>query len=67
MARRLQSGPVLRAIFEGYEACEKLNEAIRKTIPSGDTPPETSSAIPLPPFVGCDRDEIALLRNCHRG
>ena len=36
---------------------------IPRTIPSGDTPRGTSFAIPLAAFVGCKRDEIALLRN----
>ena len=42
---------------------KRWTRPIPRTTPSGATPPGTSSAIPLAAFVGCHRDEIALLRN----
>jgi len=56
-------GPVLRAIFEGYEACEKLNEADPEDYPIWGYASWNQFRDPLAAFVGCDRDEIALLRN----
>jgi isopenicillin-N epimerase len=55
--------PVLRAIFEGYEACEKLNEADPEDYPIWGYASWNQFRDPLAAFVGCDRDEIALLRN----
>jgi isopenicillin-N epimerase len=55
--------PVLRAVFEGYEACEKLNEADPEDYPIWGYAPWNQFRDPLAAFVGCDRDEIALLRN----
>jgi isopenicillin-N epimerase len=55
--------PVLRAIFEAYEACEKLNEADPEDYPIWGYASWNQFRDPLATFVGCDRDEIALLRN----
>jgi isopenicillin-N epimerase len=55
--------PVLRAIFEAYEACEKLNEADPEDYPIWGYASWNQFRDPLAAFVGCDRDEIALLRN----
>jgi selenocysteine lyase/cysteine desulfurase len=55
--------PVLRAIFEGYEACEKLNEADPEDYPIWGYASWNQFRDPLAAFVGCDRNEIALLRN----
>ena len=55
--------PVLRAIFEGYETCERLNEADPEDYPIWGYASWNQFRDPLAPFVGCDRDEIALLRN----
>ena len=55
--------PVLRAIFEGYETCEKLNEADPEDYPIWGYASWNQFRDPLAAFVGCDRDEIALLRN----
>jgi selenocysteine lyase/cysteine desulfurase len=55
--------PVLRAVFEGYEKCEKLNEADPEDYPIWGYGPWNEFRDPLAAFVGCNRDEIALLRN----
>ncbi len=55
--------PVLRAVFEGYEACEKLNEADPEDYPIWGYASWNQFRDPLAAFVGCDRNEIALLRN----
>ncbi len=55
--------PVLRAVFEGYEACEKLNESDPEDYPIWGYASWNQFRDPLAAFVGCNRDEIALLRN----
>ena len=55
--------PVLRAIFEAYEASEKLNEADPEDYPIWGYASWNQFRDPLAAFIGCDRDEIALLRN----
>jgi isopenicillin-N epimerase len=55
--------PVLRAVFEGYEACERLNEADPEDYPIWGYAAWNKFRDPLAAFVGCDRDELALLRN----
>ncbi len=55
--------PVLRAVFDGYEACEKLNEADPEDYPIWGYASWNQFRDPLAAFVGCDRNEIALLRN----
>jgi isopenicillin-N epimerase len=55
--------PVLRAVFEGYEKCEKLNEADPEDYPIWGYASWNQFRDPLAAFVGCNRDEIALLRN----
>ncbi len=55
--------PVLRAVFEGYEASEKLNEADPEDYPIWGYASWNQFRDPLAAFVGCNRDEIALLRN----
>ena len=55
--------PVLRAVFAGYEACEKLNEADPEDYPIWGYASWNQFRDPLAAFVGCNRDEIALLRN----
>src|SRR6195256_1903927 len=55
--------PVLRAIFQAYEACEKLNESDPEDYPIWGYASWNQFRDPLAAFVGCDRDEIALLRN----
>ena len=55
--------PVLRAVFEGYESSEKLNEADPEDYPIWGYDAWNQFRDPLAAFVGCNRDEIALLRN----
>ena len=55
--------PVLRAVFEGYEKCEQLNEADPEDYPIWGYAAWNEFRDPLAAFVGCNRDEIALLRN----
>ena len=55
--------PVLRAVFEGYEASEKLNETDPEDYPIWGYASWNQFRDPLAAFVGCDRNEVALLRN----
>jgi isopenicillin-N epimerase len=55
--------PVLRAVFEGYEKSEKLNETDPEDYPIWGYAAWNEFRDPLASFVGCNRDEIALLRN----
>ena len=55
--------PVLRAVFEAYDKTEKLNEEDPEDYPIWGYGPWNEFRDPLAEFVGCHRDEIALLRN----
>jgi len=55
--------PVLRAVLDAYEASEKLNEADPEDYPIWGYASWNKFRDPLANFVGCDRDQIALLRN----
>ena len=55
--------PVLRAIFDGYTASEKLDEQDPEDYPIWGYASWNQFRDPLAKFVGCKRDEIALLRN----
>ncbi len=55
--------PVLRAIFEGYESSEKLDQADPEDYPIWGYAAWNEFRDPLAAFAGCHRDEIALLRN----
>ena len=59
----MSPAPVLRAVFEGYEASEKLNETDPEDYPIWGYASWNQFRDPLAAFVGCNRDEIALLRN----
>ncbi len=54
---------MLRAVFEGYEQSEKLNESDPEDYPIWGYAPWNEFRDPLAKFVGANRDEIALLRN----
>jgi isopenicillin-N epimerase len=56
-------GPVLRAVFEGYESTEKMNQADPEDYPIWGYASWNEFRDPLAAFVGCNRDELALLRN----
>jgi isopenicillin-N epimerase len=55
--------PVLRAIFEGYNECEKMAQNDPEDYPIWGYAAWNEFRDPLASFVGCTRDEIALLRN----
>jgi selenocysteine lyase/cysteine desulfurase len=55
--------PVLRAVFAGYNSTEKLDETDPEDYPIWGYGPWNEFRGPLAAFVGCWRDEIALLRN----
>jgi selenocysteine lyase/cysteine desulfurase len=55
--------PVLRAVFRGYNTTEKLDETDPEDYPIWGYGPWNEFREPLAAFVGCWRDEIALLRN----
>ena len=55
--------PVLRAIFDGYTTTEKLDQADPEDYPIWGYAAWNEFRDPLAAFVGCSRDEIALVRN----
>ncbi len=55
--------PVLRAIFDAYNTTEKLDQADPEDYPIWGYAAWNEFRDPLAKFVGCTRDEIALLRN----
>jgi selenocysteine lyase/cysteine desulfurase len=55
--------PVLRAIFEGYNQTEKMAQQDPEDYPIWGYAAWNEFRDPLAAFVGCTRDEIALLRN----
>ena len=55
--------PVLRAVFDGYTSTEKMNQADPEDYPIWGYGPWNEFRDPLAAFVGCTRDEIALVRN----
>jgi isopenicillin-N epimerase len=55
--------PVLRAIFDGYNETEKMAQSDPEDYPIWGYGAWNEFRDPLAEFVGCKRDEIALLRN----
>jgi selenocysteine lyase/cysteine desulfurase len=55
--------PVLRAIFAGYSSTEKMDQQDPEDYPIWGYAAWNEFRDPLAAFVGCNRDEIALLRN----
>jgi selenocysteine lyase/cysteine desulfurase len=55
--------PVLRAIFDGYTTTEKLDQHDPEDYPIWGYASWNEFRDPLAEFVGCKRDELALLRN----
>ena len=55
--------PVLRAIFDGYNDSEKMAQSDPEDYPIWGYAAWNEFRDPLAAFVGCSRDEIALLRN----
>src|SRR6202165_3321311 len=55
--------PVLRAIFDGYNETEKMAQSDPEDYPIWGYGAWNEFRDPLAEFVGCTRDEIALVRN----
>jgi selenocysteine lyase/cysteine desulfurase len=55
--------PVLKAIFDSYEESERLAQAEPEDYPIWGYASWNQYRDPLAAFIGCKRDEIALLRN----
>jgi isopenicillin-N epimerase len=55
--------PVLRAIFDGYNETEKMAQADPEDYPIWGYAAWNEFRDPVAAFVGCSRDELALLRN----
>src|SRR5579863_420888 len=55
--------PVLRAVFDGYKTTEKMDQQDPEDYPIWGYAAWNEFRDPLAAFVGCNRDEIALLRN----
>ena len=55
--------PVLRAIFDGYNTTEKMDQPDPEDYPIWGYAAWNEFRDPLAAFVGCKRDEIAMLRN----
>src|SRR5947199_3850731 len=55
--------PVLRAIFDGYNETEKMAQSDPEDYPIWGYAAWNEFRDPLAEFVGCKRDEIAMLRN----
>jgi len=55
--------PVLRAIFDGYNETEKMAQRDPEDYPIWGYDAWNEFRDPLAAFVGCKRDELALLRN----
>jgi isopenicillin-N epimerase len=55
--------PVLRAIFDGYNETEKMAQSDPEDYPIWGYGAWNEFRDPLAAFVGCKRDEIALVRN----
>jgi isopenicillin-N epimerase len=55
--------PVLRAVFDGYSTTEKMDQHDPEDYPIWGYGPWNEFRDPLADFIGCKRDELALLRN----
>ena len=55
--------PVLRAVFEGYTSTEKMDQQDPEDYPIWGYAAWNEFRDPLAAFIGCTRDEVALLRN----
>jgi len=59
--------PVLRAVFDGYTQTERMDQQDPEDYPIWGYAAWNQFRDPLAAFVGCQRDEIALLRNATEG
>ena len=55
--------PVLKAIFDSYNSTEKMDQSDPEDYPIWGYAAWNEFRDPLAAFVGCNRDELALLRN----
>jgi len=55
--------PILRAIFDGYASTEKMDQQDPEDYPIWGYAAWNEFRDPLAAFVGCTRDELALVRN----
>src|SRR5579863_9331169 len=55
--------PVLRAVFDGYTETEKMTQSDPEDYPIWGYGPWNEFRDPLAEFIGCKRDELALVRN----
>jgi len=55
--------PVLKAIFDGYNTTEMMADAHPEDYPIWGYGPWNEFRDPLAAFIGCNRDELALVRN----
>ena len=55
--------PVLRAVFDGYTKTEQMAQADPENYPIWGYEPYNAYRDPLAAFIGCTRDELALVRN----
>jgi len=59
--------PVLRAIFDGYTTTEKMDQPDPEDYPIWGYAAWNEFRDPLAEFIGCTRDELALVRNATEG
>lgn len=55
--------PILRAVFDGYTKTEQMDQENPENYPIWGYEPYNAFRDPLAAFVGCTRDELALVRN----
>jgi selenocysteine lyase/cysteine desulfurase len=55
--------PVLRAVFDGYMKTEEMDQVDPENYPIWGYEPYNAYRDPLAAFIGCTRDELALVRN----
>jgi isopenicillin-N epimerase len=55
--------PVLRAVFDGYTMTEQMAQEDPENYPIWGYEPYNAFRDPLAAFIGCTRDELALVRN----
>ncbi|HEY4932458.1 MAG TPA: aminotransferase class V-fold PLP-dependent enzyme [Terriglobales bacterium] len=55
--------PVLRAVFDGYTKTEQMDQEDPENYPIWGYEPYNAFRDPLATFIGCNRDELALVRN----
>src|SRR6516162_5900056 len=59
--------PVLRAVFDGYTKTEQMAQEDPENYPIWGYEPYNQFRDPLAAFIGCNRNELALVRNATEG